>query len=104
MIFLPTVQLGRLRSVEITFLGQGVRRAQEENLERSQGPLCGVRPPDQLAEEDTPDRAHIVAGACRLVYFGAEGHFIISWNHRMLKQMGPKRSSDSTPLFNEGGN
>lgn len=85
MIFLPTVQLGRLRSVEITFLGQGVRTAQEENLERTQGPLCGVRPPDQLAEEDTPDRAYIVAGACRLVYFG-KGRFIRTFHHLLEPQ------------------
>ena len=101
--FLPTVQLGRLRSVEITFLGQRVRTAQEQNLERTQGPLQGP-PSRRLAEEESTGRAQAAAGACRLVYFGAEGHFITSWNHRMLKQMGPDRSSDSTPLFYEGGN
>lgn len=41
MIFLSTVQLGRLRSIEITWLGQRMRTAQEQNLERAQGPLHG---------------------------------------------------------------
>lgn len=53
----------------------------------------------QLAEENSSGRGRAAAGMCRLVYFGAEGHFITSWNHRMLTQTGPQRSSDSTPLF-----
>ena len=102
--FLPTVQLGRLRSVEITFLGQGVRTVSGTELGENPRPSLQGPPSRWLAEEESTGRTQAAAGACRLVYFGAEGHFITSWNHRMLKQMGPDRSSDSTPLFYEGGN
>lgn len=53
MIFLPTVQLGRLRSIEIISLGRGVRTAQEQTLEITQGPLYRVHQADQSAEGDS---------------------------------------------------
>lgn len=44
MISLPTLQVGRLRSTEMTGLGQGVRTAWERNLKGTQSPLYGVAP------------------------------------------------------------
>lgn len=90
--FLPTVQLGRLEVMEITFLGQVSENSSGTELGENLKALCRVHPSRQLAEEESTGRAQPAAGACRLVYFGAEGHFITSWNHRMLKQMGPDRS------------
>lgn len=43
--------------MEITFLGQGVRTAQEQNLERTQGPLCRVHPPDNW-QRRSPQAVH----------------------------------------------
>lgn len=75
--------------MEITGIGRGVKTVWEQALEGS--PLSRVHQPHQLAEENSSGHG--------LVYLGAEGRFVTSWNHRMLRQMGPPRSSDSPPPF-----
>lgn len=55
MIFLPAGQLRR---------GQEMRIALEQNLERTQGPLCQVYQSDQSAEEASSSCRSAVAGTC----------------------------------------
>lgn len=47
-------------------------------LGESPRPSPWVHQPDQSAEEDSSGQGCIVAGACSLVFFGAEAHVITS--------------------------